>query len=114
VFSPLAQGLLRGKYNDGPPPGSRGATTNWLEGDVNEANLARARQLTALAGELGITPAQLTLAWILRRPEISCVITGATRPGHVLGNVRAAEVKLEEGALARVEAILDNAPRSQP
>jgi voltage-dependent potassium channel beta subunit len=106
VFSPLAQGLLTGKYNDGVPAGSRGGMTDWLSGDLNEENLARARQLTALAGELGITPAQLALAWILRRPEISCVITGASRPEHVLDNVKAAEIELEQDVLARIETIL--------
>lgn len=106
VFSPLAQGLLTGKYNDGVPADSRGGTTDWLSGDMNEENLARARQLTALAGELDVTPAQLALAWILRRPEISCVITGASRAEHVLDNVKAAEIKLEEDVLARIETIL--------
>jgi aryl-alcohol dehydrogenase-like predicted oxidoreductase len=106
VFSPLAQGLLTGKYNDGVPADSRGGTTDWLSGDMKEENLARARQLTALAGELNVTPAQLALAWILRRPEISCVITGASRPEHVLDNVKAAEIELEDDILARIEAIL--------
>ena len=110
VFSPLAQGLLTGKYNDGIPQGSRADISRWLERDLNEENLVRTRKLTALAGDLGITPAGLALAWILRRPEISCVITGATRPEHVEANVLAAEIKLEEDVLARIEAILGNAP----
>ena len=62
--------------------------------------------VTALAQELDITMPQLALAWILRRPEISCVITGATRPVHVENNVKAAEIKLDDEVLARIDAIL--------
>jgi voltage-dependent potassium channel beta subunit len=106
VFSPLAQGLLTGKYNDGIPEGSRADTAEWLANDLTEENLDKVRRLTALANELGITTAQLALAWILRRPEISCVITGATRPEHVANNVQAAEIELSEDTLARIETIL--------
>jgi voltage-dependent potassium channel beta subunit len=106
VFSPLAQGILTGKYNDGIPEGSRADTVDWLADDLTEENLSKARQLTTLAAELDITTAQLALAWILRRPEISCVIAGATRPEHVKHNVKAAEIALSEDTLARIETIL--------
>ncbi len=106
VFSPLAQGLLTGKYIDGIPAGSRAETSEWLTKDLTEENLEKIRQLAALAQELDITTAQLALAWILRRPEISCVITGATRPEHVKSNVQAADIKLDEDLLLRIEAIL--------
>jgi voltage-dependent potassium channel beta subunit len=106
VFSPLAQGILTGKYNDGIPEGSRADTAEWLANDLTEENLDKVRRLTSLANELGITTAQLALAWILRRPEISCVITGATRPEHVANNVQAAEIDLSEDTLARIETIL--------
>jgi voltage-dependent potassium channel beta subunit len=106
VFSPLAQGVLTGKYNDGVPEGSRADAVEWLADDLTEENLNKVRQLTALAAELDITTAQLALAWILRRPEISCVITGATRPEHVKNNVKAAEIELSEDTLARIETIL--------
>jgi voltage-dependent potassium channel beta subunit len=106
VWSPLAQGLLTGKYNDGAPAGSRGAISNWLDDELNEENLDKVRQLTAIAEGLGITTAQLALAWILRRPEISCVITGATRPEHVESNVKAVEIKLDADVLERIETIL--------
>jgi voltage-dependent potassium channel beta subunit len=106
VWSPLAQGLLTGKYNDGVPHGSRADVSDWLSGDLTAENLARVRQLTAIAQELGISMAQLALAWILRRPEISCVITGATRPAHVKSNVAAAAIKLDQDVLARIEALL--------
>jgi voltage-dependent potassium channel beta subunit len=110
VFSPLAQGILTGKYNNGIPADSRGGTTNWLKRELTEENIAKVRQLTALATELGLTMSQLALAWILRRPEISSAITGATRPEQVLTNIKAAEVRLEPDVLARIEAILANAP----
>ncbi|RME28499.1 MAG: aldo/keto reductase [Candidatus Zixiibacteriota bacterium] len=106
VWSPLAQGLLTGKYNDGIPAGSRGAETEWLKEDLTDANLSKVRQLAALASELGISVSQLALAWILRLPEISCAITGATKPEHVKQNVKAAEVTLDSETLARIEAIL--------
>jgi len=106
VFSPLAQGLLTGKYNAGVPTASRAETSNWLTDDLTEQNLNKVRQLTVLAEEMDITTSQLALAWILRRPEISCVITGATRPAHVKSNVQAADIKLEKDLLARIEAIL--------
>jgi voltage-dependent potassium channel beta subunit len=106
VFSPLAQGLLTGKYNDGVPKGSRGEASTGLANDLTEANISKLRKLTNLAQELGITTPQLALAWILRRPEISCVITGATRPDHVHNNLKAAEIKLDEDTLARIEETL--------
>ena len=110
VFSPLAQGLLTGKYNVGAPPESRGARSDWLKRDLTEENVARVRRLTALAKDLGLEMAQLALAWILRRPEISAVITGATNPAHVLSNVKAAGVKLTSDVLEEIEGILENAP----
>lgn len=110
VFSPLAQGLLTGKYNAGIPEGSRAASSRWLERDLTEANLEKIRRLSALAEQLGFTVAQLALAWILRRPEISSAITGATKPQHVASNVVAADIQLSEDVLAEIEGILDNAP----
>ena len=110
VFSPLAQGLLTGKYNAGIPEGSRAASSRWLERDLTEANLEKIRRLSALAEHLGLTVAQLALAWILRRPEISSAITGATKPQHVASNVAAADMQLSEDVLAEIEGILDNAP----
>jgi voltage-dependent potassium channel beta subunit len=110
VFSPLAQGILTGKYNDGIPEGSRAEESDWLSGDLTEGNLDKVRRMTEIAQDLGISMAQLALAWILRRPEISTVITGATDPDHVRENVQAAEVELSEDVLAEIEGILDNAP----
>ena len=107
VWSPLAQGLLTGKYNDGVPAGSRGSTSEWLRGDLTDDNIVRVRKLTALASDLGLTMSELALAWVLRRPEISCAITGATRPEHVRANVIASEVDLTADTLEAIEAILE-------
>ncbi len=105
VWSPLAQGLLTGKYNDGIPPESRAARSDWLKGELTEANLAKVRRFTDLARELDLTPAQLALAWVLHQPGISSAITGATRPEQVVENARAAEVRLSAEVLERIEAI---------
>lgn len=110
VWSPLAQGVLTGKYNDGIPAGSRAAEIDWVREGIVEADLETVRKLTPIAGDHGLSMAQLALAWILRRPEISSVITGASRPSQVLDNVKAATVKLGEDALAAIEEILGNKP----
>lgn len=110
AFSPLAQGLLTGKYNEGVPPESRAARSDWLEDDLTEENIAKVQRLTALARGLGLEMSQLALAWVLRRSEVSAVITGATRPGHVLSNVQAAGVKLTPDVLEEIEGILRNVP----
>jgi voltage-dependent potassium channel beta subunit len=106
VFSPLAQGLLTAKYTDGIPEGSRAKSSKGLANELTEANLARVSQLAAIADELGITMSQLALAWILRRTEISCVVTGATRPEHVRSNVQAATLRLSHDVLDRIETII--------
>ncbi len=106
VWSPLAQGLLTGKYNNGIPEGSRGADTNWLKGELNDANVAKIKSLGEIAAEHSITMGQLALAWVLRRPEVSSVITGATKTSHVLDNIKAAEVQLSAETLGRIEEIL--------
>jgi aryl-alcohol dehydrogenase-like predicted oxidoreductase len=106
VWSPLAQGILTGKYNDGVPAGTRGETTQFLDRELTEVNIARVRKLEEVASDLNITAAQLALAWVLRRSEISSAITGATRPEHVRENVAASSVTLEQDILDRINAIL--------
>ncbi|UCG61593.1 MAG: aldo/keto reductase family protein [Candidatus Zixiibacteriota bacterium] len=112
VWSPLAQGFLTGKYNEGIPEDSRGGTTEWLKGDLNEANIVKARKLSEIAKGLGISLSQLALAWILRRPEISCAITGATKVEQLEHNVMASQTKLSDDTLREIENILDNRPRN--
>jgi voltage-dependent potassium channel beta subunit len=93
VWSPLAQGLLTGKYNLGTPEGSHRAGSGWLDSDLNEPNLEKVKRLIQLASDLGITTAQLALIWILRHDAVSSVIVGATRPEHVVDNVGASEAR---------------------
>lgn len=114
VFSPLAQGLLTGKYNDGVPEGSRGAASSIMNRYLEEENLVKVRKLSEIASSLDITTGQLALAWILRRPEISSAIVGATKPEHVIDNVGASDVSLSKDTLEQIEGILDNAPEWLP
>ncbi|UCE23395.1 MAG: aldo/keto reductase family protein [Candidatus Zixiibacteriota bacterium] len=111
VWSPLAQGLLTGKYNDGIPEDSRGGSTDWLKNDLTDENLKKVRKLSEIAKSLELSMPQLALAWILRRPEISCAITGATSVDQVEKNVMASQVKLDDDTLREIENILDNRPR---
>ena len=106
VWSPLAQGVLTTKYLDGIPEDSRATYSHWIKEDLTPENIARVKQLNAIAGDLGLTMPQLALAWILRRPEISSVITGASRPEQVEENVKASGVELPEDVLAEIERIL--------
>jgi voltage-dependent potassium channel beta subunit len=106
VWSPLAQGVLTTKYLNGIPAGSRADYSEWIKQDLTDENLDRVRKLTVIADDLGLTMPQLALAWILRRPEISSVITGASRPEQVEENVRASGVQLPEDVLAEIERIL--------
>jgi aryl-alcohol dehydrogenase-like predicted oxidoreductase len=110
VFSPMAQGLLTGKYNDGIPEGSRGANSKWLNRYLTEENLAKVRELGKIASSLDITTGQLALAWILRRNEISAAIVGATRPEHVIENAKASDISLSNDAIEQIEEVLDNTP----
>ncbi len=112
VFSPLAQGLLTGKYRVGEAPkaGYRGADPRLgafmkrrLE---DEAVLRQVETLDGLAREAGMPLAHLALAWVLRQPAVASAITGATRAEQVRQNVGAADVRLDPDLLARVEAVL--------
>ncbi len=107
VFSPLAQGILTGKYNQGVPEGSRATSSTGVQNQLTEANLTTARRLADVAQEHGLSLSQLALAWILRRPEVSSVIMGASKPSQVVDNVQAADVRLSPDVLAEIETILN-------
>jgi aryl-alcohol dehydrogenase-like predicted oxidoreductase len=116
IWSPLASGVLSGKYNAGIPPGTRATLQGyeWLRQYViTPQNIEKVKKLQPIANELDCTVAQLALAWCLRNPNVSTVITGATRPEQVLENMKAPEVlpKLTSNVLERVELILDNKPQ---
>ena len=105
TWSPLAGGLLTGKYDEGVPEGSRGAETSWLDDVLTDDMRVKLRAFSAMARELSLAPAQLALAWVLHQEGISSVITGATRPEQVRENVRAAEVELDPTALQRLQEL---------
>jgi voltage-dependent potassium channel beta subunit len=110
VWSPLAQGLLTGKYNEGIPEGSRAASSQFLKKNITDENITKIKKLEEIASSMDISIGQLALAWILRRPEISCAIIGATKPEHVEENVKASDVVLSNDILEQIETILDNEP----
>lgn len=111
VWSPLRQGILSGKYRPGaaPPRDSRAASpamNAFLADKLDDGLLTRVQRLRPIAEELGLTPAQLALAWVLRRPEVTSAIIGASRPEQVRENAAASGLRLEAGTVARVEAAL--------
>jgi voltage-dependent potassium channel beta subunit len=91
VWSPLAQGLLTGKYNDGVPEGSRAATSDWLKDDLTPQNIERVKAMGKIADEAGLSVAQLALAWCIRQPGITSAITGASKTAQLKETVKAAE-----------------------
>lgn len=116
IWSPLASGLLTGKYNDGIPEGTRGALAGyeWLQKQLTRPErLTKVRELKAVADDLGCTQAQLALAWCLANPDVSTVITGASRAEQVRENMKALDVveQLTDDVLERIEDILGNKPR---
>jgi len=111
VWSPLAQGVLTGKYQPGrPPPAGSRATSRSMGGFIqkrlDDATLAGVQRLRPIAAELGLSLAQLALAWVLRRPEVSSAIVGASRPEQVEENARASGVRLEASVLQRIDHAL--------
>jgi voltage-dependent potassium channel beta subunit len=105
IWSPLAGGLLTGKYQQGTPPGSRGATTQWLQKDLTPANLEKVNQFCRLAAEAGFQPSQVALAWLLRNREISGVILGATSQVQIQQNLAALTVPISRELDLRIRRI---------
>lgn len=122
IWSPLAGGLLTGKYNQGIPEGSRASLEEyeWLRERYTSPEarerIAKVQALTPIAEELGCSMAQLALAWCLKNPHVSTVITGASRLEQVTQNLGALEVvdRLDDEVMARIETILDNRPPEEP
>ena len=120
TWSPLASGLLTGKYNAGDPGDTRTSLRGygWLqrqfESDETQQQIAKVTQLGKVAHDLAITLPQLALAWCLKNPNISSVITGASRPEQIRENMKAAEFvdKLDDGVMQRIETILQNKPQA--
>lgn len=110
VYSPLAQGVLTGKYEKGkvPPKGSRGGKKGgeFMSRYLTDENLDKVAKVKKEAAKLDMTPAVLALAWVLRRPEVSSAIVGATSREQLDENLKAAELTLSEDATGRLEKIL--------
>ncbi|MDX6299473.1 MAG: hypothetical protein QOF53_687 [Nocardioidaceae bacterium] len=120
VFSPIAQGVLTGKYKPGEeyPAGSRATDekggadmiSRWLNNDV----LARVQQLQPLADQAGLSLAQLSVAWVLQNSNVSAAIIGASRPEQVTENVKAAGVRLEDDLLKQIDDVLEGVIERDP
>jgi aryl-alcohol dehydrogenase-like predicted oxidoreductase len=119
VWSPLAQGLLTGKYRPGqaPPSDSRAAREKMSDGIAlvnNDASLEAIERLRSVADTAGLPLVELALAWVLRRAEVASAIIGATQPGQVHANAAASGIELTPEILAMVDAALADAPITQP
>jgi len=116
TYSPLASGLLTGKYNEGIAEDSRLAKFEGLREDLekggllSQENIEKVKRLTKIANDLGATMAQLAIAWILKNPHVSTVITGASKPEQVEENVKAIEIKekLTDDVMQEIENILNS------
>lgn len=111
VFSPLAQGLLTGKYRKGQaiPQGSRAVdpkSNTYLKDSLTEENLEKVEKLMVIAEELGVSMSQLALAWVLHQPGITSALIGASKPEQVEENVKAVEIELSNEILERIEEII--------
>ncbi|TFG13885.1 aldo/keto reductase [Candidatus Thorarchaeota archaeon] len=110
VWSPLYQGILTGKYNDGIPEGSRGERNEGFLKYLTDEWRKKLNKLDDIAKSMDITMTQLALAWILRREEISAAIVGASKPEHVKENVKASDIDLSMNTIQEIEEVLDNSP----
>ncbi|TDD38928.1 aldo/keto reductase [Nonomuraea terrae] len=119
VFSPIAQGVLTGKYVPGqqPPEGSRATDKSgsaMIARFMNDDVLSRVQELKPIAADLGLTMAQLAVAWVLQNPNVASAIVGATRPEQVRDNVKAAGVKLDADVLKRIDDVLGSVVERDP
>ncbi|WP_309648243.1 aldo/keto reductase family protein [Nocardioides sp.] len=120
VWSPIAQGVLTGKYKPGeqPPEGSRATDakggsdmiSRWMKDDV----LERVQRLQPIAEEAGLSLAQLAVAWVLQNPNVSSAIIGASRPEQVTENVKAAGVKLDEATMTAIDGVVGDVAERDP
>lgn len=117
IWSPLYQGILTGKYNDGIPADSRYATisksgASKFDTPETKAQIEKVKTLTKIAEKLGGSVASLALAWLIKNPNMSCAILGATKASQITENVKCLELlpKLTDEVMKEVEAVLDNKP----
>ena len=115
IWSPLASGLLTGKYNNGIPKGSRFALEgfDWLKDRwVIDDKVKKVKKLTELATKLGVSTAALSIAWCIKNPNVSTAILGATKKAQLLDNLKALEVvaKLTPEVMEKIEIIMKTKP----
>lgn len=117
TFSPLYYGILTGKYHEGIPKNTRAAKKDfgWLRERITPERIVIVQMLTSVARDLGLSTAQLAIAWLLRRKEVSSVISGATRPEQLQENIKAGDgvEQLTDEVLERIEKILGNQPNGE-
>jgi voltage-dependent potassium channel beta subunit len=117
VWSPLAMGVLTGKYKPGekPPEGTRGASGHGLEKSyMSDKTLIAVQNLRPIADELGVSMATLALAWVLQNDNVSSAIIGATRPEQVSENVKASGMSLSDDVMRRIDEVLDGVAERDP
>ena len=122
IWSPLAGGMLTGKYNDGIPADSRAQLPGYewmraqVESEEGQRRIAKVRELTGIANGLGSTPTLLALAWCLKNPRVSTVILGASRVEQLRDNLQALELlpQLTDDVMAAIEGVLGNKPAPPP
>jgi voltage-dependent potassium channel beta subunit len=119
VWSPIGQGVLTGKYVPGqqPPEGSRATDKSgsaMISRFMNDDVLTRVQELKPIAADLGLSMAQLAIAWVLQNPNVSSAIVGASRPDQVRDNVKASGVKLEAAVLQRIDEVLGDVVERDP
>jgi aryl-alcohol dehydrogenase-like predicted oxidoreductase len=120
VWSPIAQGVLTGKYLPGqaPPAGSRATDeaggAGMIKGWMREPVLERVQLLKPIADDLGLSMAQLAVAWVLQNPNVAAALVGASRPEQVVDNVKASGVTLDADVLARIDDALGDVVERDP
>jgi aryl-alcohol dehydrogenase-like predicted oxidoreductase len=120
VWSPIAQGVLTGKYQPGQPlpEGSRATDekggANMISRFMNDDVLGKVQDLQPVAGDLGLSMAQLAVAWVLQNPNVSAALVGASRPEQVAENVKAAGATIPADAMARIDEVLGDVATRDP
>ena len=120
VWSPIAQGVLTGKYLPGQksPSGSRATDkkggANMIKGMMTEPILVAVQKLIPIAAKVDLTPAQLAIAWVLQNPNVSSAIIGATKPAQIKENVKASGVKLDQSIMSEIDAALKDVITTDP
>jgi aryl-alcohol dehydrogenase-like predicted oxidoreductase len=120
VWSPIAQGVLTGKYLPGKkaPAGSRATDkkggANMISGFMKDEILEKVQKLIPIAAKVDLSPAQLAIAWVLQNPNVSSAIIGATKPSQIKENVKAAGVKLDKSIMDEIDTVLAGVITTDP